>query len=83
MSLVGNLEDLGLGDILQIVSLSRKSGVLFLRGRGREGKIIFLDGQVVRATSSVFRENLGDLLLRKNIVDPGTSQVPLPARFHP
>ncbi|PLY11667.1 MAG: hypothetical protein C0624_01655 [Desulfuromonas sp.] len=31
MSLVGNLEDLGLGEILQIVSLSRKSGVLTLQ----------------------------------------------------
>ena len=31
MSLVGSLEDLGLGEILQIVSLSRKSGRLLLR----------------------------------------------------
>ncbi|BCR05128.1 hypothetical protein DESUT3_21970 [Desulfuromonas versatilis] len=69
MSLVGNLEDLGLGDILQIVSLSRKSGVLLLRSNGREGKIIFLNGQVIRASSSVSRENLGDLLLREGLVD--------------
>jgi hypothetical protein len=69
MSLVGNLEDLGLGDILQIVSLSRKSGVLSLYGRGREGRITFQNGQVIQATSSVFRENLGDLLLRKGLVD--------------
>jgi hypothetical protein len=82
MSLVGNLEDLGLGDILQIVSLSRKSGVLSLRGRGREGKIIFLDGQVVHATSSVFRENLGDLLLRNNIVDLDTLKNALALQRH-
>lgn len=69
MSLVGNLEDLGLGDILQIVSLSRKSGVLSLQGRGREGRITFQNGQVIQATSSIFRENLGDLLLRKGLVD--------------
>jgi len=69
MSLVGNLEDLGLGDILQIVSLSRKSGILSLHSRNREGKIVFLNGQVIRASSSVFRENLGDLLLRHQIVD--------------
>lgn len=69
MSLVGNLEDLGLGDILQIVSLSRKSGVLSLQGRGREGKVVFRNGQVIRATSSGFRENLGDLLLRKGVVE--------------
>jgi len=69
MSLVGNLEDLGLGDILQIVSLSRKSGVLSLSSRNREGKLVFFNGQVTRATSSVFRENLGHLLLRKKLVD--------------
>ena len=68
MSLVGNLEDLGLGDILQIVSLSRKSGVLVLNSRGREGKVVFLNGQVIRATSSQFSENLGDLLLRKGLI---------------
>jgi CheY-like chemotaxis protein len=68
MSLVGNLEDLGLGDILQIVSLSRKSGVLVLNSREREGEIVFLHGQVIRATSSQIRENLGDLLLRKGLV---------------
>jgi hypothetical protein len=68
MSLVGNLEDLGLGDILQIVSLSRKSGELVLRGPNREGKIVFKNGQVNRAVSTDFRENLGDLLVRRGIV---------------
>jgi len=77
MSLVGNLEDLGLGDILQIVSLSRKSGVLALHSRNREGTIIFLHGQVTHATSSVFRENLGDILLRKGLVDMGTLRAAL------
>ncbi len=68
MSLVGNLEDLGLGDILQIVSLSRKSGILILNSREREGEVVFLHGQVIRATSSQIQENLGDLLLRKGLV---------------
>ena len=72
MSLVGNLADLGLGEILQILSLSRKSGVLSLHGGGREGRIRFQNGQIVQATSSAFRENLGDLLLRKGLVDADT-----------
>jgi CheY-like chemotaxis protein len=69
MSLVGNLEDLGLGEILQIVSLSRKSGVLELNSRERSGKIIFQSGQVIRATATTFPENLGDLLLRSGMID--------------
>jgi len=69
MSLVGNLEDLGLGEILQIVSLSRKSGILELNSRDRSGKVIFRAGQVIRASATTFPENLGDLLLRAGMVD--------------
>jgi CheY-like chemotaxis protein len=69
MSLVGNLEDLGLGEILQIVSLSRKTGILSLHSRGRDSTIIFRQGQVVRATSSTFQQNLGDVLIQKGIID--------------
>jgi CheY-like chemotaxis protein len=69
MSLVGNLEDLGLGEILQIVSLSRKSGILTLYSRGREGKIVFRQGQVIRATSPTYKEGLGEVLLRKGLID--------------
>ncbi len=69
MSLVGNLEDLGLGDILQIVSLSRKSGILSLCSSGREGKIVFHNGQVIQATTTTSKENLGDLLVRRGVVE--------------
>jgi CheY-like chemotaxis protein len=69
MSLVGNLEDLGLGEILQIVNLSRKSGVLELHSGAHSGRIYFQAGQIIRATATAFPENLGDLLLRAGLVD--------------
>lgn len=69
MSLVGNLEDLGLGEILQIVSLSRKSGVLTIRSRGREGRVVFQNGQVTQAVSSAFQQSIGEVLIRKGIID--------------
>jgi CheY-like chemotaxis protein len=69
MSLVGNLEDLGLGEILQIVSLSRKSGVLQLSSLDRDGRVIFHDGQVIRASASTFPENIGDLVIRTGMAD--------------
>lgn len=68
MGLVGNLEDLGLGDILQIVSLSKKSGVLSLTSGKREGTIVFIDGQVVRAVSSQFTASLGDILIKHKLL---------------
>jgi len=69
MSLVGNLEDLGLGEILQIVSLSRRSGVLSLQSRGREARIIFQNGQVTRASSTSFQQNLGEVLIQKGVIE--------------
>ena len=72
MSLIGNLEDLGLGDILQIVSLSRKSGVLSLASGEREGLIVFIDGSIVGAVSSQFKSTLGDILLRHKLLSQQT-----------
>jgi CheY-like chemotaxis protein len=49
VSLTGNLEDLPLLDILQIVSFSKKTGHLSILTRSGEGGIIFHDGLVVSA----------------------------------
>jgi CheY-like chemotaxis protein len=46
MSLTGNLEDLPLLDILQIVSFSKKTGYLSIRTGVGEGAIVFRDGFV-------------------------------------
>lgn len=68
MALEGCLEDLGIRDILQIVSLSKKSGTLSLKNHHGEGVISFLNGQVIRASSTYFPETLGQLLRRRNLV---------------
>jgi CheY-like chemotaxis protein len=47
MSLTGNLEDLPLLDILQIVSFSKKTGYLSIRTSAGEGAIVFSEGLVV------------------------------------
>lgn len=63
MSLVGSLEDLGLGDIFQIVSLSRKSGLLLLRSDQGDGRIVFRDGLVRAAYVKGEPEDLRGLLV--------------------
>jgi hypothetical protein len=68
MSLVGSLEDLGLGDILQIISLSRKSGVLSLRSELGEGQIVFRDGRVVGAFCKGGPADLRGLLVGEGAV---------------
>jgi len=72
MSLMGSLEELGLGEILQLISLSRKTGMLSLHSRGREGTIVFKQGLVVKAHSSTFRMCLGDILIQKGVIDQDT-----------
>jgi CheY-like chemotaxis protein len=49
LSLTGNLEDLPLLDIIQIVSFSKKTGYLSIKMEGGEGGIVFADGLVVCA----------------------------------
>lgn len=51
MSLVGNLEDLSLGDIMQIISLSQKTGVLQLNSAANgSGRIVFRSGLICAAS---------------------------------
>jgi hypothetical protein len=63
MSLVGSLEDLGLGDILQIIHLSRKSGTLWIRSAAGEGQIVFSAGLICGAFTKDGPAELRDLLL--------------------
>ncbi|MFP8881308.1 MAG: DUF4388 domain-containing protein [Myxococcota bacterium] len=68
MSLAGSLEDLGLGDILQIVSLSRKSGLLMIHSEEGEGRIVFCDGSVRAAFVKGEANDLRDLLVTTGFV---------------
>ena len=68
MSLVGSLEDLGLTDILQIVSLARKSGRLLLRAGNDAGRIVLCDGLVRAAAIKGEGEDLRSLLVDGGVV---------------
>ncbi len=69
MSLVGNLEDLSLGDITQIISLSQKSGVLVVEGSAGVGRIVFQSGLVHAASVKDRVSDLRGLLLEAGHVD--------------
>jgi hypothetical protein len=66
MALEGTLKDFSLADILQLIGLQRKTGVLTLRGKDDTVTVTFLDGKVVGADSLNRRlENrLGTVLIR-------------------
>lgn len=62
MSLVGSLDDLALCDLLQILSLAGKSGLLSLRSPEGDGWILFAAGQVAGAGAKGGPPDLAALL---------------------
>lgn len=68
MSLIGSLEDLSLGDILQILSLSQKSGLLVLRTDEGEGRIALRGGLVSGAATKCGPNDLRDVLVAGGFV---------------
>ncbi len=68
-SLAGKLEDLSLGEILQIVSLSQRSGILRLQGKEGEAQLFITGGKIVHATSSRDQEGFLSFLLQRRLLD--------------
>jgi len=69
-----------LGDIFQIVSLSRRSGTLQLTTPVESGEIVFRSGKVVAAYRSNSRTSVGEGLLEAGVVAPTTYQEMLSAQ---
>lgn len=72
MSMVGRLEDLALPDILQILSLSKRTGRLTLTRREGKGVILFRQGHITYAASDSARETLGNILVCQKHITEGT-----------
>lgn len=72
MSLVGRLEELSLPEILQIVSMTAKSGRLTLSTGVDEGVVVVRKGRIIYAASTSAREAFGHLLLHLKLITPDT-----------
>ena len=55
MALAGTLKDFGLPDIVQLIGLQRKTGTLHLKHEGESVSVIFDNGAIVAAESSLGR----------------------------
>jgi hypothetical protein len=66
MALVGTIDDFGLADILQLIGLQRKTGILTLELGTDHVTVKFLDGAVVGADTSTrdLEDLLGSVLVR-------------------
>jgi hypothetical protein len=68
MSLVGRIEDLALSDIFQILSIGKKTGTLMIQSERGNAFIVFKNGLIVRAETSMLEGNIGEELIKKNMV---------------
>lgn len=72
MALEGTLHDFSLADILQLIALQHKTGLLTVRSPGDTVTLGFVDGQLVTAESSAQRldTRLGTVLVKTRRLSP-------------
>lgn len=68
MGLTGNLRTMDLPEILQWISVGRKTGTLYLARRSIQKRIVFKEGVVYTSWSNDPRESLGQFLIRDGLV---------------
>src|SRR6185503_6684684 len=73
MQLTGDLSDFALTDILQILALSRKTGMVLLEGAGWAGKIIVENGRITEAWAQP-GETLADSLALAGLLSPDAAR---------
>jgi CheY-like chemotaxis protein len=71
VSLVGNLEDLPVADILQLVNLSRRTGLLRLRVPAGQVWLAFRDGRIGAAGTPSRSGRIDDLLVGHGLMERG------------
>ncbi len=75
MQLTGDLSDFALTDILQILALSRKTGMVLLEGAGWAGKIVVERGHITEASVEP-GESLSDSLKLAGLLGPDAFRTP-------
>jgi len=68
VAIEGQLRDVGLADIAQLLAMGRKTGCLTVTDRANFGYIYFRDGRVIYATVLNRPDRLGELLVRNQVI---------------
>jgi len=70
MAIEGELKEVGLADICQLLAMGRKTGCLSVTDRSNFGYVYFDEGVVVHATVLNRPDRLGELLVHNEVVVP-------------
>lgn len=69
-TLAGHLEDLDLDEVVRVIALSRRSGVLSVESPEGDAEVLFLLGRVVSARMGDSNDTVADVLVRAGILTP-------------
>lgn len=82
MAIEGAIQDVGLADICQLLSMGKKTGCLSLTDRSNFGYIYFEDGRVIYASVLNRPDRLGELLVRNNVISRAQLSDAMEAQAH-
>jgi tetratricopeptide (TPR) repeat protein len=70
MAIRGNLSEVGLPDVLQLLAMGGKTGCLSVSDRSHFGYIFFERGRICYASIVNRRDRLGDVLVKNQVISP-------------
>jgi tetratricopeptide (TPR) repeat protein len=82
MAIRGSLQEASLPDVLQLLSLGRKTGSLSISHRNAFGYIFFDRGRICYASIVNRRDRLGDILVKNGLITPEQLQSGIEAQKH-
>ncbi len=77
MSFVGDLEHMPIVDVIQLLHSTRKSGILSVKSRRGESRLVFKDGYIVSANHLNNALRIGNILIERQLVTPEILEVAL------
>jgi hypothetical protein len=82
MSLVGSLHDLSLPELLSIIALGQKSGVLTIQADAGSGQIHVREGRILQASDPFRDERFGEILMKRGKVTLADLETALETQEH-
>ena len=82
MAIKGSLKEASLPDVLQLLSMGKKTGCLSVADRNNFGYIFFDQGQITYASIVNRRDRLGDILVKNGLVTAEKLQAALDRQPH-
>lgn len=82
MSLVGSLHDLSLPELLSILALGQKSGVVTIQADAGSGQIHVREGRILQASDPFRDERFGEILMKRGKVTLADLETALETQEH-